>query len=49
VFFVIGVVAAFFAYGDVQAQAALVAKSIFFVCVGLFVISVFAVPVKPKS
>jgi uncharacterized membrane protein YtjA (UPF0391 family) len=46
VFFVIGVIAAFFAYGDIQAQAALIAKSIFFVCVALFVITVFAMPLR---
>ena len=46
IFFVLSVIAAFFAYGDVDGQVALVAKTVFFVCVGLFVVSIFVAPVR---
>lgn len=46
----IGVVSAFFAYGDIEPQAALYARTVFFVCSALFVLSIFAAPLrKTKS
>jgi uncharacterized membrane protein YtjA (UPF0391 family) len=46
IFLVIALASAFFAYGDIETQAAMIAKSIFFLFVALFVLTIFGMPVR---
>jgi uncharacterized membrane protein YtjA (UPF0391 family) len=49
IFFVLGVIAAFFAYGDLDGQVVMIAKTVFFVCVVMFVVAFLVAPVRRKQ